>query len=95
MLSKSGPVYGRLAINRAHKNPQHKIALWKSIQHIYETPVILRSIFSTNSCLESDNGVSTSNSPPGRNIVMIYPDYFVETYIPKYQNTREFFFTQI
>ena len=49
-------------INRAHKNPQHKIPLWKSIQHIYETPEILRSIFSTDSCLQSDNGVSTSNT---------------------------------
>ena len=38
--------------------------LWKSIQHIYETPEILRSmIFSTVSCLESDNDVSTSNTP--------------------------------
>ena len=75
-------------INRAHKNPQHKIALWKSIQHIYEPPEIIRSmILSTVSCLESDNGVSTSNSPPARNIVMIYPDYYIETYIPKYQNT--------
>ena len=37
--------------------------LWKSIQHIYETPEILRSmIFSTVSCLESDNDVGTSNS---------------------------------
>ena len=80
-------------INRAHKNPQHKIALWKSIQHIYEPPEIIRSmILSTVSCLESDNGVSTSNSPPARNIVMIYPDYYIETYIPKYQNTTEFFF---
>ena len=39
--------------------------------------------------------MSTSNSPPTRNIVMIYPDYFVKTYIPKYQNTEEFFFTQV
>ena len=82
-------------INRAHKNPQHKIALWKSIQHIYETPEILRSMFSTAFCLESDNGVSTSNSPLARNIVMIYPDYYIETCISKYQNTTEFFFTQI
>ena len=40
---------------------------WKSIQHIYETLEILRSmIFSTVSCLQSDNGVSTSNTvyPP-------------------------------
>ena len=51
-------------INRAHKNPQHKIPLWKSVQHIYETPEILRSIFSTDSCLQSDNGVSTSNILP-------------------------------
>ena len=37
--------------------------LWKSIQHIYKTPEILRSmIFSTVSCLQSDNGVSASNS---------------------------------
>ena len=52
-----------MALNRAHKNPQHKIPLWwKSIQHIYETHEILRSmIFSTVSCLESDNDVSTSN----------------------------------
>ena len=49
-------------INRAHKNPQHKIPSWKSIQHIYETPEILRSIFSTDSCLQSNNGVSTSNT---------------------------------
>ena len=36
--------------------------MWKSIQHIYETPEILRPmIFSTVSCLQSDNGVSTSN----------------------------------
>ena len=49
------------------------------------------------SCLQSDNGVSTSNSPPARNIVMIYPDYYseyIETYIAKYQNISEFFFTQ-
>ena len=65
------------------------------IQYIYGTPKILRSIFSTGSCLQSDNGVSTSNSPPARNIVMIYPDYFIKTYIPKYQNTTEFLFTQI
>ena len=52
-------------INRTHKNPQHKIALWKSIQHIYETPEILRSMFSTAFCLESDNGVSTSNRGTG------------------------------
>ena len=52
-----------MALNRAHKNPQHKIPLlWKSIQHIYETPQILRSIFSTDSCLHSDNCVSTSNT---------------------------------
>jgi len=49
-------------INRAQKNPQPKIPLWKSIQHIYETPEIVRSIFSTDSCLQSDNGVSTSNT---------------------------------
>ena len=30
-------------------------------KYIYETPEILRSIFSTASCLQSDNGVSTSN----------------------------------
>ena len=71
------------------------MALWKSIQHIYETPEILRSIILMDSCLEPDNGVSTSKSPPARNIVMIYPDYFIVTYIPKYQNTTEFFFTQI
>ena len=65
------------------------------IHHIYETPEIFRSIFSTDSCLESDNGVSTSNSPPARNIVMIYPDCFIETYITKYQNNTEFFFAQI
>ena len=29
--------------------------------YTYETPEILRSIFSTGSCLQSDNGVSTSN----------------------------------
>ena len=65
-------------ISRAHKNPQHKNVLRKSIQHIYETPEILHSmIFSTVSCLQSDNGVSTSNNPPARNIVMIYLDYFL------------------
>ena len=63
-------------INREHKNSQHKIPLWKSTQYMYETPENLRSIFSTDSCLQSDNGVSTSNSPPARNIVMIYPDYY-------------------
>ena len=52
-------------------------------------------ILSTVSCLQSDNDVSTSNSPPARNIVVIYLDYFIETYIPKYQNTTELFFTQI
>ena len=62
---------------------------------IYEPPEFLRSIFSTHSCLQSDNGMSTSNSPPARNMVMIYPDYSLEIYIPKYQNTTEFFFTQI
>ena len=57
---------------------------WKSIQHIYDPPEILRSmIFSTVSCLQADNDVSTSNSPPARNIVMIYPDYYIEIYIPK------------
>ena len=56
---------------------------------------MLRSIFSTDSCLQSDNGVSTSNNPPARNIVMIYPDYYIETYIRKYQNTTEFCFTQL
>ena len=76
-------------INRAHKNPPQKISLEKSIQYIYENPEILRSIFSTGSCLQSDNGVSTSNSPPARNIVMIYPDYYSEYWnihsqIPKY-----------
>ena len=36
--------------------------MWKSIQHIYETPEILRSlILSKVSCLQSDNDVSTSN----------------------------------
>ena len=77
-------------INRAHKNPQHKIALWKSIQHMYETPEIRRSMFSTASCLEFDNDVSTSNSPPARNIVMIYPDYHIETCISKYRNATGF-----
>ena len=62
------------------------------MQYKYETPKILRSIFSTDSCLQSDNDVSTSNSPRARNIVMIYPDYYIETYIPEYQNTTEFFF---
>ena len=65
------------------------------IQYKYEIPKIILSIFSTDSCLQSDNGVSTSNSPPARNIVMIYLDYFIETYIAKYQNTTELFFTQI
>ena len=70
--------------------------LWKSIQHIYETPEILRSmILSTVSCLRSDNDVSTSNSPPARNIVMIYMDYFIETYIPKYQNTTVFLYSNL
>ena len=82
-------------INRAHENPQQKISLWKFIQYIYETPEIIRSIFSTASCLQSDNDVSTSNSPPARNIVMICPDHYIETRISKYQNTTEFFFTQI
>ena len=59
-------------------------------------PKILRSmILSTVSCLQSENDVSTSNTPPARNIVMIYLDYFIETYIPKYHNTTELFFTQI
>ena len=49
----------------------------------------------TGSCLQSDNDVSTSNIPPALNIVMIYPDYYIETCISKYQNTTEFFFTQI
>ena len=48
-------------IDRAHKNPQQQISLKKSIQYIYETPEILRSIFSTGSCPQSDNDVSTSN----------------------------------
>ena len=76
--------------NRAHKNPQHKIASWKSIPHIYETPEILRSTFSTASCLESDNCVSTSNSPPARSIVMIYPDYYIETCIPNTKILQSF-----
>ena len=59
------------------------------VQIQYETPKILRSISSTDCCLQSDNGVSTSNNPPARNIVMIYPDYYIETYFPKYQNTTE------
>ena len=54
-------------INRAHKNPQHKMPLWKSIQQIYETSKILRSIFSTDSCLQSDNGVSTSKNNNSNN----------------------------
>ena len=54
-------------INRAHKNPQPQFLLWKSFQHIYETHEIRRSmIFSTVSCLESDNDVSTSNTGGGR-----------------------------
>ena len=32
------------------------------MQYKYETPKILRSIFSTDSCLQSDNGVSTPNT---------------------------------
>ena len=83
-------------INRAHKNPQPQFLLWKSFQHIYETHEIRRSmIFSTVSCLESDNDVSTSNSPPARNIVRIYPDYFCNVHcrIPKYYRTE--LFTQI
>ena len=47
-------------------------------------------ILSTVSLLQSDNDVSTSNSPPARNIVMIYLDYFIETYIPKYQKTTRY-----
>ena len=35
----------------------------QSIRTQYETPKILRSIFSTDSCLQSDNGVITSNKP--------------------------------
>ena len=77
-------------INRAHKKPTTRNPVVQ-IQYIYETPDILRSIFSTDSYLQSDNGVSTSNSPPARNIVMIYPDDYIETYISKYQNTTEFF----
>ena len=69
--------------------------LYKVIQYKYETPEILRSTFSTDSCLQSDNGVSSSNSPTARNIVMNFPDYYIETYIPKYQNTTEFFVTLI
>ena len=71
-----------------------KVVPLDQIQCKYEAPKILRSIFSTDSCLQSDNGVSTSNSPPARNIVtiypvMIYPDYYlyIEICIPKYQNT--------
>ena len=45
-------------INRAHKNSQHKIPLYK---YKHEPPKILRSLFSTDSCLQSDNGASTSN----------------------------------
>ena len=85
-------------INRAHKNPPQKISLEKSIQYIYENPEILRSIFSTGSCLQSDNGVSTSNSPPARNIVMIYPDYYseyIETFWKNFPNTKILFVTQI
>ena len=78
-------------INRAHKNPQHKIALWKSIQHIYETPEILRSMIpSTVSCLQSDNDVSTSNSPPARNIVMIYLDYLLKRAFPNTKILQSF-----
>ena len=39
--------------------------------------------------------MSTSNSHPARNIVMIYLDYFIETYIPKYQNTIELFYSNL
>ena len=38
-----------------------KVVPLDQIQFKYETPEILRSIFSTDSCLQSDNGVSTSN----------------------------------
>ena len=55
---------------------RHKIALWKSIQHIYETPEILRSlILSTVSCPQSDNDVSTSNTLDPIffvNVVLVY-----------------------
>ena len=48
-------------INRTHKKPTTRNPVVQ-IQYIYETPKILRSIFSTDSCLQSDNGVSTSNT---------------------------------
>ena len=72
-----------------------KVVPLDQIQHKCETPKILRSIFWTDSCLPSDHGVITSNSPPARNIVMVFPDYYIEAYIPKYHNSTEFFFTQI
>ena len=64
-------------INRAHKthNTKYrcrdipgklqygvKVVPLDQIQYNYETPKILRSIFSVDSCLQSDNGVSTSNN---------------------------------
>ena len=75
-------------INRAHTKPTTRNPVVQT-HYIYETPEILRSIFSTDFCLQSDNGVSTSNSPPPRNIVIDYSDYNIETYSPKYQHTVE------
>ena len=70
------------------------------MQYKYETPKILRSIFSTDSCLQSDNGASTSKSPPARKpchdiAQLLYWNIHIPKHIPKYQNTTEFFFTQI
>ena len=81
-------------INRAHKthNPKSRCG---NLSNTYTKPPKSPLHLSTDSCLQSDNGVSTSNSPPARNIVTICPDYYIKTCISKYQNTTEFFFTQV
>ena len=66
-----------------------------NLSNTYTKPPKSQIHLSTDSCLQSDNGVSTPNSPPARNIVMIYPDYYIKTCISKYLNTTEFFCTQI
>ena len=59
-----GVVAGKetLKLNEHTKTHNTKIPLYKSIHYKYETPKILSSIFSTDSCLQSENGVSTSNT---------------------------------
>ena len=64
--------------------------------HIRNPEILRFLILSTVSYLQSDNDVITSNSPPARNIVVIYLDYFIETYKPKYRNTtRPFLYLNI